>query len=57
MGAGKTTLLIDPMCGDPRATTGSIRYEGEELTGLNHGEIMRKRYPIVPGPRRVFFRA
>ncbi|PCC97572.1 MULTISPECIES: ABC transporter ATP-binding protein [Halopseudomonas] len=54
-GAGKTTLLMT-LCGDPRATTGSIRYEGEELTGLTTAEIMRKDIAIVPEGRRVFSR-
>ena len=54
-GAGKTTLLMT-LCGDPRATTGSIRYEGEELTGLTTAQIMRKDIAIVPEGRRVFSR-
>ena len=54
-GAGKTTLLMT-LCGDPSATTGSIRYEGEELTGLTTAEIMRKDIAIVPEGRRVFSR-
>ena len=54
-GAGKTTLLM-PLCGDPRATTGSIRYEGDELTGMTTAEIMRKDIAIVPEGRRVFSR-
>ncbi|HDY97484.1 MAG TPA: ATP-binding cassette domain-containing protein [Pseudomonas sabulinigri] len=54
-GAGKTTLLMT-LCGDPRATTGSIRYEGDELTGLTTAEIMRKDIAIVPEGRRVFSR-
>ena len=29
-GAGKTTLLMS-VCGNPCATTGSIKFEGEEL--------------------------
>ncbi|BDX19265.1 MAG: branched-chain amino acid ABC transporter ATP-binding protein [Pseudomonadales bacterium] len=54
-GAGKTTLLMT-LCGDPRATTGSIRYEGDELTGMTTAEIMRKDIAIVPEGRRVFSR-
>ncbi|GGE31848.1 high-affinity branched-chain amino acid transport ATP-binding protein BraG [Halopseudomonas oceani] len=54
-GAGKTTLLMT-LCGDPKATTGSIRYEGDELTGLTTAEIMRKEIAIVPEGRRVFSR-
>ncbi len=54
-GAGKTTLLMT-LCGDPRATTGSIRYEGEELTTKTTAEIMRMDIAIVPEGRRVFSR-
>ncbi|WP_022963525.1 ABC transporter ATP-binding protein [Halopseudomonas pelagia] len=54
-GAGKTTLLMT-LCGDPRASSGSIRLEGEELTGLTTAEIMRKDIAIVPEGRRVFSR-
>ncbi|PAU87752.1 ABC transporter ATP-binding protein [Pseudomonas sp. WN033] len=54
-GAGKTTLLMT-LCGDPRPSSGSIRYEGEDLTGLSTAEIMRKDIAIVPEGRRVFSR-
>ena len=54
-GAGKTTLLMT-LCGDPRASSGSIRYEGDELTNLTTAQIMRKDIAIVPEGRRVFSR-
>lgn len=54
-GAGKTTLLMT-LCGDPRATSGSIRYEGDDLTTLTTAQIMRKDIAIVPEGRRVFSR-
>ncbi|MFN3582090.1 MAG: ABC transporter ATP-binding protein [Pseudomonas sp.] len=54
-GAGKTTLLMT-LCGDPQATSGSIRYNGDELIGLSTAEIMRKDIAIVPEGRRVFSR-
>ncbi|MFZ2289149.1 MAG: ABC transporter ATP-binding protein [Halopseudomonas yangmingensis] len=54
-GAGKTSLLMT-LCGDPRASAGSIRFEGEELTGLPTSEIMRKGIAVVPEGRRVFAR-
>ncbi len=54
-GAGKTTLLMT-LCGDPAATTGSIRYNGDELTGLTTAQIMRRDIAIVPEGRRVFSR-
>ena len=54
-GAGKTTLLMT-LCGDPKATSGSIRYQGEELTSKTTAEIMRMDIAIVPEGRRVFSR-
>ena len=54
-GAGKSTLLMT-LCGSPRAASGSIRYEGEELVGLDSPEIMRKSIAVVPEGRRVFAR-
>jgi branched-chain amino acid transport system ATP-binding protein len=54
-GAGKSTLLMT-LCGNPRAANGSIRYQGEELVGLDTPEIMRKSIAIVPEGRRVFAR-
>ncbi|SFP98167.1 branched-chain amino acid transport system ATP-binding protein [Geopseudomonas sagittaria] len=54
-GAGKSTLLMT-LCGSPRASGGSIRYEGEELVGQDSCEIMRKSIAIVPEGRRVFAR-
>ena len=54
-GAGKSTLLMT-LCGNPRATAGSIVYQGEELVGLDTPDIMRKSIAIVPEGRRVFAR-
>ena len=54
-GAGKSTLLMT-LCGSPRAASGSIRYEGEELVGRDSCDIMRKSIAIVPEGRRVFAR-
>ena len=54
-GAGKSTLLMT-LCGAPKATKGSIRYEGEELTTSHSSEIMRKSIAVVPEGRRVFAR-
>ncbi|SDE49551.1 urea ABC transporter ATP-binding protein UrtD [Rhodospira trueperi] len=39
-GAGKTTVL-DLICGRTRATAGSIRFRGRELTALREYEIVR----------------
>ncbi|SDG92506.1 branched-chain amino acid transport system ATP-binding protein [Pseudomonas benzenivorans] len=54
-GAGKSTLLMT-LCGSPRAASGSIRYQGDELVGLDTPEIMRKSIAVVPEGRRVFAR-
>ena len=54
-GAGKSTLLMT-LCGSPQATSGSIRYQGEELIGMLTPEIMRKSIAVVPEGRRVFAR-
>ena len=54
-GAGKSTLLMT-LCGNPHASSGSIRYQGEELVGKDTPEIMRKSIAIVPEGRRVFAR-
>lgn len=54
-GAGKSTLLMT-LCGSPRAASGSIRYQGEELIGLDTPLIMRKSIAVVPEGRRVFAR-
>ena len=52
-GAGKTTLLMT-VCGNPRATSGSIKFEGEELVGQSSHLIMRKGIAVSPEGRRVF---
>ena len=54
-GAGKSTLLMT-LCGSPRAHSGSIRYMGEELVGLESSVIMRKSIAVVPEGRHVFAR-
>lgn len=54
-GAGKSTLLMT-LCGTPCASSGSIRYQGEELVGQDTPEIMRKSIAVVPEGRRVFAR-
>ena len=54
-GAGKSTLLMT-LCGTPRAASGSIRFMGDELVGLDTPQIMRKSIAVVPEGRRVFAR-
>ena len=39
-GAGKTTVL-DLICGKTKATSGSIKFLNQELTGMNEHEIVR----------------
>lgn len=52
-GAGKTTLLMT-LCGDPKADSGVIRYQGEDITQQKTSDIMRKGIAIVPEGRRIF---
>ena len=54
-GSGKSTLLMT-LCGDPRAASGSILYEGQELIGQSTPEIIRKGIAVAPEGRRVFAR-
>jgi len=54
-GAGKSTLLMT-LCGTPKASEGSIRFEGEELVGKQTCDIMRKDIAVVPEGRRIFAR-
>jgi branched-chain amino acid transport system ATP-binding protein len=52
-GAGKTTLLMT-LCGEPRAKTGKIIFEGRDITALPTDEIMRLGIAHVPEGRRIF---
>ncbi|QEQ97821.1 ABC transporter ATP-binding protein [Neptunomonas concharum] len=54
-GAGKTTLMMT-ICGDPRASSGKIFFDNEEISSVNTPEIMRKGLAVVPEGRRVFSR-
>ncbi|WLS79227.1 high-affinity branched-chain amino acid ABC transporter ATP-binding protein LivF [Erwinia pyri] len=54
-GAGKTTLL-GTLCGEPRATQGSITFDGKAITEWQTARIMREAIAIVPEGRRVFSR-
>ncbi|CAI2430115.1 LIV-I protein F [Serratia ficaria] len=54
-GAGKTTLL-GTLCGEPRATEGSITFLEREITQWQTSRIMREAVAIVPEGRRVFSR-
>ncbi|TAL90427.1 MAG: ABC transporter ATP-binding protein [Candidimonas sp.] len=52
-GAGKTTLLMT-VCGAPRAKSGRISFEGEDITNQETHAIMRHGIAISPEGRRVF---
>jgi branched-chain amino acid transport system ATP-binding protein len=52
-GAGKSTLLMT-ICGNPRARSGEIRLEGEEITRLPTHEIVQRGVAQVPEGRRIF---
>jgi len=52
-GAGKSTLLMT-VCGDPQASSGTIHYEGQEITGKPSHKIMRSGISVVPEGRRIF---
>jgi branched-chain amino acid transport system ATP-binding protein len=52
-GAGKTTLLMT-VCGSPRARSGSVTFQGEDITQSPTHTIMQKGIAISPEGRRVF---
>ena len=52
-GAGKTSLLMT-VCGNPRATGGSIHFEGEDITNLATHHIMQRGIAVSPEGRRIF---
>ncbi|PLV47860.1 leucine/isoleucine/valine transporter ATP-binding subunit [Erwinia sp. B116] len=54
-GAGKTTIL-GTLCGEPRATQGTITFDGKDITDWQTARIMREAIAIVPEGRRVFSR-
>src|SRR5260221_5697928 len=52
-GAGKSTLLMT-ICGSPRARSGTIRLEGQDITRLPTHEIVLRGVAQVPEGRRIF---
>ena len=52
-GAGKSTLLMT-ICGSPRATQGTIAFDGEDITGLPTFRIVRRGIAHAPEGRRIF---
>jgi branched-chain amino acid transport system ATP-binding protein len=54
-GAGKSTLMMT-ICGSPRARSGSIVFDGQDITQLPMHEIARLRIAQSPEGRRIFAR-
>ena len=54
-GAGKSTLLMT-ICGNPRAKSGSVYFEGEDITRVPTFEIVRRGIAQSPEGRRIFGR-
>jgi branched-chain amino acid transport system ATP-binding protein len=54
-GAGKSTLLMT-ICGKPRARSGTILFEGTDITQLSMHDIARLGIAQVPEGRRIFSR-
>jgi len=52
-GAGKSTLLMT-LCGQPRACSGKIIFDGQDITRRATPDIMRMGMAIAPEGRRVF---
>ena len=52
-GAGKTTLLMT-ICGTPRARSGNIAFDGEDITHLPTHLLVRRDIAHVPEGRRIF---
>jgi len=54
-GAGKTTLLMT-ICGHVKARAGEIRFEGEDITGIESFTAIGRGIAHVPEGRRIFSR-
>jgi branched-chain amino acid transport system ATP-binding protein len=52
-GAGKTTLMMT-ICGAPRASSGTIRFAGTDITQMPTHEIMHLGLAQSPEGRRIF---
>ena len=52
-GAGKSTLLMT-ICGDPRASQGTIVFDGQDISRLPTHEIARLGIAHAPEGRRIF---
>jgi branched-chain amino acid transport system ATP-binding protein len=54
-GAGKSTLMMT-ICGNPRARSGQIIHQGQEITRWPTHQIMRRGIAQAPEGRRIFGR-
>jgi branched-chain amino acid transport system ATP-binding protein len=54
-GAGKSTLMMT-ICGNPRARTGRIVHDGEDISKFPTFAIMRRGIAQAPEGRRIFAR-
>ena len=54
-GAGKSTLMMT-ICGNPRARTGRIVFDGRDITALPTHQIMHLGLAQAPEGRRIFAR-
>jgi branched-chain amino acid transport system ATP-binding protein len=54
-GAGKSTLMMT-ICGNPRARSGTIQFDGRDITRLPTHEIARLKLAQSPEGRRIFSR-
>lgn len=52
-GAGKTTLMMT-VCGSPRARSGTIEFEGQDITQMPTHQIMHLGMAQSPEGRRIF---
>jgi branched-chain amino acid transport system ATP-binding protein len=54
-GAGKSTLMMT-ICGNPRARSGSIVFDGQDITQMATHRIARLKLSQAPEGRRIFSR-
>ena len=52
-GAGKSTLLMT-ICGNPRAASGRIYFDDQDITGLPTHDIIHRGVAQAPEGRRIF---
>ena len=52
-GAGKSTLLMT-VCGNPRAASGRIYFDAQDITGLPTHDIIHRGVAQAPEGRRIF---